>query len=174
MIKTVDIAKTYLLEAVPHIAVDFTCGHGNDTLFLAQHFDQVYAFDIQKEAIEDSKLRCQEYNNITFIHDSHENILKYVKTLNAGIFNCGYLPNGDKTITTSASILIPTLQQAFSILESKGILVLVLYPGFPQGKQEAMLVEEFVEKLPSNEFDVIKFTLLNKNNAPYIIKMVKV
>lgn len=173
MIKTVDVAQTYLLETSKNIAVDFTCGHGFDTLFLAKHFNHVYAFDIQKEAILDSKERCKEYDNITFINESHEHVLKYVKKMDVGIFNCGYLPNGDKTITTNSSTVIPTLKNAFTILEKQGIIIIVLYPGFEHGKQEAREIEEYVSKLSSKQFDVVKFTLLNKNNAPYIIKIVK-
>lgn len=40
------------------IIVDATAGNGNDTLFLAQNAlnnAQIYAFDIQKEAIENTK-----------------------------------------------------------------------------------------------------------------------
>ena len=38
-------------EAVPLIAVDATCGNGNDTLWLAESCDRVYGFDIQQSAI---------------------------------------------------------------------------------------------------------------------------
>ena len=39
------------------IGVDMTMGNGHDTLFLLQHCQKVYAFDIQRQAIE----RCTAY-----------------------------------------------------------------------------------------------------------------
>ena len=38
-----------------HICVDATCGNGHDTLFLAKQSNHVYAFDIQKQAIQSTK-----------------------------------------------------------------------------------------------------------------------
>lgn len=46
-----------------HIAVDMTCGNGNDTLFLAQHAGFVYAIDISQEAITKTMQRTNKFNN---------------------------------------------------------------------------------------------------------------
>ena len=38
-----------------HVCIDGTCGNGNDTLFLAERTQKVYGFDIQSQAIENTK-----------------------------------------------------------------------------------------------------------------------
>ena len=58
--------KHFILEHLGEgeVAVDFTMGNGNDTLFLSKTVGEsgrVYAFDIQEEAINQSKERTKEY-----------------------------------------------------------------------------------------------------------------
>ncbi|MBQ2656510.1 MAG: methyltransferase domain-containing protein, partial [Erysipelotrichaceae bacterium] len=81
--------------------VDMTAGNGNDTLFLARLAKRVLAFDVSEEAIRRSKERTKDFSNIEFHLDSHANIDKYLKENEASlfIFNLGYLPNSEETIT---------------------------------------------------------------------------
>ena len=66
MKKITELAQDLLITDRRDCAIDFTCGQGFDTLFLAQHYRNVEAFDIQEEAIRQSKERTKEYSNITF------------------------------------------------------------------------------------------------------------
>lgn len=169
MKKITEIAHDLLLEKKGNCAIDFTCGNGFDTYFLAQHFNCVYAFDIQASAIENTRERCSDYTNVHCILDSHANIKQYVSGFNAGIFNCGYLPHGDTTITTEADSVIKALNEALTILEKEGRIVVVLYPGFEAGEKEAMLVEDYLSSLSGKHYDVYKQVVLNRNKVPYII-----
>ena len=56
------MAHTFLAEVVTKedIVVDATMGNGHDTLFLAQLAKQVYAFDIQEQALEKTRKRLVE------------------------------------------------------------------------------------------------------------------
>ena len=54
------------------IGVDFTMGNGHDTVFLADYCSYVYAFDIQKEALEKTKQLLKEKNNVQLILDGHQ------------------------------------------------------------------------------------------------------
>lgn len=85
----------YLKGLIKHdyISVDMTMGNGNDTYLLASLSKQVYAFDINDEAINNTKERCKQFNNIEYILDNHINVDKYVGSANLFIFNLGYLPN---------------------------------------------------------------------------------
>src|SRR5690625_5302883 len=86
--------------------VDATCGNGNDTLFLAELVGEaghVYSFDIQAQAIETTKnvLKEHQYENVTYVHDSHAKIAEYIPSellgqIGGAIFNLGYLPRSDK------------------------------------------------------------------------------
>src|SRR5690625_2641713 len=76
------------------IVIDATCGNGNDTLVLSELVGEnghVYAFDIQKQAIENTKTKLNQHNkkNVTYIHDSHAHLSSYIpKELEGKISAC--------------------------------------------------------------------------------------
>ena len=84
-------------------------------------------------------------------------------------FNLGYLPGGDKSITTKSTSTLTALKQAISLISDTGILVVVIYPGHPEGKIESEQVEKFFRSLDSSSFDVIKYQFINKKDPPYLI-----
>lgn len=168
MKKIAEIAQELILTESRSQAIDFTCGQGFDTLFLAKHFDRVDGFDIQMDAICQSKQRVEGYTNVDLHCVSHEYFDDYVREFDAGIFNLGYLPHGDETITTCADIVIRTLEKALVCLNSKGKIAVVCYPGFNEGKAESAEVEEWLSLLPSKHYDVVHISLVNRKNAPYI------
>ncbi len=171
MDKIVEIAHKIIAEHSDlDIAVDFTCGNGYDTKFLSEQCKQVYAFDVQEVAIEKAKTIAQR-SNIEWICDSHIHLESYVGAFDVGVFNLGYLPGGDEKITTNADDVIKALHKAFAIAHKPALLVMVLYPGFAHGKQEADKIESFVATLDSKHFDVEKQQILNRNDAPYIISI---
>lgn len=157
------------------LSIDMTAGNGNDTLFLAGLSRHVYAFDVQSEAIKACKEKTKGFNNITFLLDSHENVKKYVKEEVSGvIFNLGYLPNGDKSITTKSSSTKFAIKEVLSILKCGGICVICLYPGHPEGKKESIEVVEMVKELDQHEFDVLKYEFINQiHEPPFLIAIEK-
>lgn len=170
MEKIVDIAHHYLDKVKDReIAVDFTCGNGNDTGFLASRFAEVHAFDIQEIAIAKAKRLNAGYQNIRYHLDSHLNFDDHLQNFDAGIFNLGYLPGGDKSIATDGKTVIDTLIKALECLNKNGRIVVVLYPGFDEGKQEALMVQAYAMGLESRHYDVGEFKLINRNDAPFIV-----
>ena len=59
MLRPLQMAHAFLAEVVTKedIVVDATMGNGHDTLFLAKLAKQVYAFDIQEQAVEKTRQR---------------------------------------------------------------------------------------------------------------------
>lgn len=157
------------------ISVDMTCGGGNDTLFLAKNSKKVYAFDIQEEAIRLTKEKTKDYNNIIYILDNHINLKKYVnEEVKAVIFNLGYLPNGDKNLTTVAQTTISAIKEALSILAKGGVCAICLYPGHKEGKKESEEVIEMVKNLNQHEFEVLRYEFINQiNEPPFLIAIEK-
>lgn len=161
--------------------IDGTCGNGNDTVLLAElvgENGQVFAFDIQSQAIEATRQKLTEQNllaPVTLIQDSHDQISEHVKTsIQAAIFNLGYLPGGDKQITTRASSTIKSVEQILALLEPNGILIIVVYHGHPEGKIEKEQLEAFTTELPQQEFHVLQYRYVNqKNNPPYVLVIEK-
>jgi tRNA G37 N-methylase Trm5 len=132
-----EIIKPYINEE--DIMVDATMGNGNDTLFLASISKHVYAFDIQDQALAETKkkLDLNHIKNVTIIKDSHEHILNYVKDFKGVFFNLGYLPKGDKSITTNTEVTIKTFHHLISNLKDGGFLLYVIYPGHEEGLKES-------------------------------------
>ena len=76
------------------ICVDMTLGNGNDTLFLSSLAKKVIGFDIAIEAINNSKEKLKDVDNVILINDNHINVNSYVKEkVKLFIFNLGYLPH---------------------------------------------------------------------------------
>lgn len=170
-----DFAKRLILSKIndDSICVDFTMGNGFDTLFLCNHTKtNVYSFDIQQQALNNTEKLLNDNNihNYKLILDNHSNFANYIdEQIDIGLFNFGYLPNGDKTITTQTDTSLKAVQSALEKLSKEGILVLVLYPGHSEGFKEANTIEEFVRQLSGNKYNVIKYDFINKNHPPYVI-----
>lgn len=159
------------------VCIDMTVGNGNDTLFLAKIAKHVYGFDIQKEAIIQTKQRLEEekLNNVTLYLDNHAHLSSYGFCFIKGIiFNLGYLPHGDKKITTQPDTTILALQQALSCLKKDGVCVCVIYPGHEEGLKESKAIEAFVQQLNQKEYQVLKYDFINQiHQPPYLIAIQK-
>ncbi|MBR6529596.1 MAG: class I SAM-dependent methyltransferase [Firmicutes bacterium] len=159
------------------IAVDCTCGNGHDTLWLAKRCKKVYAFDIQKQAIEaTAKLLAENaLDNVELIKDSHENIKKYVKEEPCVIvFNLGFLPGGDKGLTTKRASSLAAIKEALEVLAVGGVLSITMYPGHKEGKYEQDLILEWAKNLSSREYHAVFANMLNQSNkAPQVLWITK-
>lgn len=154
------------------IAIDFTMGNGYDTVFLSTIAKVVYSFDIQPLALEKTTKMIHK-EHVHLVLDSHENFDHYVENFDIGIFNLGYLPNGDHSITTTASVTLRTLSKALDKLNHQGTIFIVVYIGHPAGKKESEEIESYVKQLSHRDYNVASFRMLNKQNAPYVIEIEK-
>lgn len=155
-------------------AVDFTMGNGNDTLWLSQGVGstgRVYAFDIQPQAVARTAERMKAeapFDNYTLICDSHHKAAEYVKTpVCAGIFNLGFLPGGDKSITTLRETTLPAVEAAISMLAPKGALLIAVYPGHEEGRLEGELLREMISALPPKQFSAACLRIVNAPDCPF-------
>lgn len=168
-----------------HICVDATAGNGHDTLFLAKRVGNsghVYAFDIQEQALLNTKNRliaANVYDQVTLIHDGHEKVKDYVAKQHYGnvtgaIFNLGYLPGGDKNVVTTPKTTIEAINSLLDILAVGGIIVLVIYHGHDEGKKEKDEILQFASSLPQEKAHVLKYEFINqRNNPPFIVAIEK-
>ena len=146
--RTHEIVRAHFLHRPKTSALDATCGNGFDTQFLVRlGFNQVFAFDIQKEALENAQARLtiDESESVTFVLDGHQNLSKHLtEPLDCIMFNLGYLPGASKQITTMADTSLAALQQSVSLLSDHGLVSIMCYPGHPAGAAEmALLLEWF-------------------------------
>ena len=162
--------------------IDMTAGNGHDTVFLAKLVGEegyVFAFDIQENALHNAKKMIMESGldgeNITFFHACHSRFLEHlsaeeVERVKAVIFNLGYLPGGDKTICTHENTTILALVQLLECLSAGALLVLVCYPGHPEGERECGHVLDFVRNIAPQRAKVVRYENINsKNPAPFVL-----
>ena len=178
MIELLDLHKRFILEHLHEgdVAVDFTMGNGHDTEFLSKTVGEsgkIYAFDIQESAVESTRRNLEAAGcpkNYTLIHDSHHNVRNYVnEPIKAGMFNLGYLPGGDKSITTMRATTLPAIEAAISLLGKDAILLVAVYPGHPEGDAEGREISEYLSTLSRFKVCCTKVQIVNSPTSPYFM-----
>ncbi len=183
MVDLTGLHKHFILQhlAEGEVAVDFTMGNGNDTLFLSKAVGEggrVYAFDIQKEALESTKAHlteCGAPENYTLICASHHRVREFVKEpIKAGIFNLGYLPrSGRKSVTTMRETTMPAVEAAIDMLLPDGVLIIAIYPGHEEGALEGDMLREYFKTLSRFRICASEFRILNSKDSPYFFLVEK-
>lgn len=160
------------------LAVDATAGNGHDTLFLARLTGpegHVFAFDVQKSAIEETRRRLEQGGIapgcFTLCHAGHETLLQHVPREQHGrisgvMFNLGWLPGSDKSVITRAQTTLTALDAALKILAPGGLLTLAVYPGHEGGLEEQSAVSQWAENLPARAFEVQQLRPVNPAAYP--------
>jgi len=162
--------------------VDATCGNGHDTLLLADlvgSSGRIWAFDIQKNAIESTSGRLAEADHnstVVLVHAGHETITEHCSgPVKAVVFNLGYLPGGDRSVVTRPESTLAGLEQSLEIIEPGGVVIITLYPGHAGGRQESIILETRLAQLPPAGFHVWRMGQMNvPDTAPYLILIQKV
>ncbi len=150
-------------------AVDATCGNGHDTLWLAERFGKVYAFDIQQSAIDATRQRLEEagLDNAELICDSHHRMDTYIKERPKLImFNLGYLPGGDKSVSTDAGTTMDALATALKLLAVDGLLCVTMYQGHEAGYQERLQILDWAKQLDKGVYHCVRTDMVNQPNRP--------
>ncbi len=159
------------------VAIDATCGNGKDTVFLATHATRVIAFDVQKKAIENTERILMDVglsDKVRCIHASHDTISDAVQeSVRVVVFNLGYLPGGDASLTTRKDTTIAAIRQALNVLEPGGLLSVTVYPGHKHGAEEAEALEVYAARLPAKQFTAVIERVMNRQDAPHNIFVYK-
>ena len=178
MKKPLEMAHDSLAQVITKddVVVDATMGNGYDTLFLARLAKQVYAFDIQEQAIEKTSQRLLEagLTNVELLLQGHETVDQFVTEAKAGIFNLGYLPSADKSIITKPQTTIEALEKLCQLLVKGGRIAIMIYYGHEGGDIERDAVLDYVSQLPQQEYTATIYRILNQiNNPPFLVMIEK-
>jgi hypothetical protein len=173
------------------IAIDATCGNGFDSLFLAkillekEDCGKLFCFDIQEKAIENTKLLLQKnlsensFHHIHFFQKSHE-YLSIVqenfpeKPIRLIVYNLGYLPKGDKTLTTKTDTTLKSLQSALALLSSHGAISITCYPGHEEGAKEEKALLSYLSALKKDFWEICYHQWINKKASPTLLWIKKI
>lgn len=142
--------------------IDATAGNGHDTLFLARQVGQtgrVVAMDIQTEAIESTRKRLDaaSVSNVELRLTSHENISECgisKGAVAAVMFNLGYLPGSDRSITTQTQSTTRSIRRAAEMLRQGGILTIIGYRGHSGGRDETEAVHRMTAGMAGTRYSV--------------------
>ena len=182
MIDLLALQKQFILNHLREgdTAVDFTMGNGHDTEFLSKTVGEhghVYAFDVQQQAVDSTARNlvaagCPE--NYTLILDSHHNVKNYVQgPIRAGMFNLGYLPGSDKSVTTMRVTTMPAIEAAIDLLDHGGVLLVAVYPGHAEGDAEGKMVCDYFATLDRHVICCTMIRILNSPSSPFFIVVEK-
>lgn len=177
------LATEYIMRVVGEgdTAIDATMGNGHDTLCLASLVGtsgHVFAFDVQQQAIDSTRKLLEEERmlpRVTLLHTGHENIAHYVSfPVTAVMFNLGWLPGGDKQITTRTHTTLCALEGSLSLIKPGGVVTVCVYPGHEEGDIERMAVEELLSSLDVRRFTVLHHRFINtKEGTPELFLVQK-
>jgi hypothetical protein len=161
-------------------AIDATAGNGHDTLTLAQlvlseGLGRVDAFDIQETALKSTEFLLKSHFPPSFFAQIHLHLLSHesfpisLPRPHLIAYNLGYLPGGDKSITTVGEKSLQSCQNALSFLLPGGLLSITLYPGHPEGAVESALLLSYFAALPKRVAKVFRYSPLNSETSPILI-----
>ncbi len=171
-----EVNSFFLTQYVPQgeVVVDATMGNGQDTLMIAKLVGEkgkVYAFDIQQEALNRTKMLLEKekmsMDGIVLINDSHENIQDYIhEPICAAVFNLGYLPKGNHAITTETKSTLLALEGCLNLLKVNGLISILIYEGHDKACVEKEAVLDFAQHLDSKKYHTLYLDMVNQKNQP--------
>jgi predicted methyltransferase len=168
----IDSAKALWKEILKEdsLVVDATCGNGHDTLYLASLVPKghVYSYDIQSQPIL-SMTEKKGTLPITLFNKSHVDFSDLPQNITLFVYNLGYLPGGDKTITTKTHTSLESVQKALHLLSPKGLISVTCYPGHEEGKKESEALVQWSQTLHPQKYLVEQRVSLNRLNAPFLL-----
>lgn len=164
MPRLTELAHDVVRAVVKHgdIAIDATAGNGRDTWFLAELVGpggHVFACDIQREALDRTRAAVKDAANVTLLLCDHAGLAEAIPSrfhgqIAAAMFNLGYFPGGNKSITTLPESTLKAIACALDLLAAGGILTIVAYTGHPGGKAESDAVVRWLGELSHDRFAI--------------------
>jgi SAM-dependent methyltransferase len=175
MTSHIALAHTYWEELLaPGDAVlDATCGTGRDTLALLRILRRkggdfrIMSLDIQEAALQRARalLASEEgWEKVELRLASHATLPLFPARLI--VYNLGYLPGGNKALTTRVESTLQSVEAALALCPPGGALSLTCYPGHEEGARETEALQELLSRLASAEWCVSSHIHSNKPTAP--------
>lgn len=154
-------------------AIDATCGNGHDTLKLAQtkEIGGVIGIDIQPEALQSTQTLLGERSNVHLYCQSHADFppLASLRPIRLIVYNLGYLPGGNKQMTTLTPTTLESVRKALQLVVPGGAVSIVCYPGHPEGLVEEKALLGEISGLSPQDWNVCYHTFPNRVLSPSLL-----
>jgi len=170
-LNTLGVSHKFISEHIKRgsVCIDATCGKGRDTAFLCALVGEegkVLAFDIQKDAVEQTRALLKEkgFNNAQVFLDSHSNIGNYVEneSVDGVMFNLGWLPGGDHNIFSKPETSIPAIEASLKALKKGGVMSICIYHGRECGTVERDELLKYLKTIDNKRYTVILLDFYNR------------
>jgi len=167
------------------IVIDATIGNGKDTLILAELLSlkgggRLWGLDIQAKALETTKALLEGtlpafIPSINLCLQSHETFPEEIlpSSVKLIVYNLGYLPGADKSLTTHTHTTLISIKNALTLLCDGGCLSITCYPGHSEGQREYLAVHELLQSLSPKEFCISEHIFTNRTLSPILILLQK-
>lgn len=163
--------------------IDATCGNGRDLLTLAKMVldgnveGSLIAIDSQQQALDKAKelletqISSEWLSCISFYHQCHSSFPNHIgkESVSLVVYNLGYLPGGNKNLTTVSETTIQSLKAALPLIMPGGAISVTCYPGHEAGKLEEEQVLEFAAALDPQQWSCCHHRWTNRRNAPSLL-----
>lgn len=161
--------------------VDGTCGNGHDTFFLAECLRRldlggqcpIYSFDVQESALAAARrlLADMPEHGATFLLADHAALRQSlaergVTEIILAVYNLGFLPGSDKSLTTNAARTLPSLTEAAALMLPGGLLCVHAYGGHGGGLDELTAVDSWFCGLAADTWQAARYEMCNKGRNP--------
>ncbi len=167
-----------------YTVIDATCGNGKDSLVLAKLIQgkdaKLLCIDLQKQAIDTTKKLLEEntphaLSYASFYQQSHTFIpsIPLSHPLLLVVFNLGYLPGGNKSLTTQVSSTLESIFSLLPILSLGGVISVTCYPGHEEGEKEEQALLKTFSSLDPLVWSFTSFFWKNRNNSPSLLLIQK-
>ncbi|MCL2569931.1 MAG: class I SAM-dependent methyltransferase [Firmicutes bacterium] len=170
LVRPIEFGHGLLAEIINQgdIVIDATMGNGHDTVFLAGLTKNVFAFDVQEDAIKNTQEKLTQAGlQANLIKNGHEDIDKYISgEVKAAIFNLGYLPGSDKSVITLPQTTIIALEKISQMLVMGGRIIVIVYSGHAGGEAERNAVVKWASELEQTKWRVMQYASLNRKGSP--------
>jgi len=164
--------------------IDATCGNGHDSLALAQMVlneksGGLLCIDIQQKALDAAKLHLNKnlpfshFKRISYLLGCHSTFPSLSEAPRLIVYNLGYLPGGDKSVVTTTSKTLKSLERSLEILPPGGALSITCYSGHEEGEKEEEEVLSFARSLSKDDYQVCHHRWLNRSKAPSLFLIQK-
>lgn len=178
----IDLAHDYwsrLISKGDHV-IDATAGNGHDSLKLAslvltEDSGFLWALDIQQQALEKTREQLTKnsipLHNTSLINQSHATFPSSIspESIKLIVYNLGYLPGGDKAITTQTSSTIDSLDNARALIMKGGAISITCYPGHAEGAREQQQILEYLSDWPPYIWNCTIHQWPNRKLSPSLI-----
>lgn len=167
------LAADYMIRTIRKgdTVVDATMGNGKDTLFLCDLVGEtghVYAFDVQREAVERTRERMKAAgyeSRTTLLLAGHETMAEHIKApVQAVMFNLGWLPGAEHIVTTRTETTLQAVSAALSLIAPGGIVTVCVYPGHEEGTRELEALKKYVSSLDVRTYNALYHCFVNASS----------